>query len=149
MPANHAASLSFTYPDERQARIIANSIAVEVGRLDDDRTGVSVSRDESTVSVVINARDLVGLRAGINSWTRLVDVAEGVDGVAAEFDTGSGSLDNFANSGWVDTNDNYDRVDSNDNYDRVDNGDNCGGVDNDVNTDRVANDDDFDDDSSV
>ena len=72
----HRSSLAFSYDDERRARTVAESVAVEVGEIDDDRSGARVSRDGRTVSVAVDAADLVALRAGCNSWLRLVSVAE-------------------------------------------------------------------------
>jgi KEOPS complex subunit Pcc1 len=77
-PRAHTASLSFTYPDERRARIVEQSVAVEVGDIDDARSQATVVRDGDTVEVTVHASDLVALRAGINSWTRMVGVAEDV-----------------------------------------------------------------------
>jgi KEOPS complex subunit Pcc1 len=82
-PRAHTASLSFDYPDERRAQIVERSVTVEVGDIDDARSGATVSRDGETVEVTIRASDLVALRAGLNSWTRMVGVAEDV-AVAAE-----------------------------------------------------------------
>lgn len=80
----HTASLSFDYPDERRARIVEQSVAVEVGDIDDARSQATVARDGVTVEVTVHASDLVALRAGINSWTRMVGVAEDVaSGVAS------------------------------------------------------------------
>lgn len=87
----HTASLSFTYPDERRARVVERSVAVEVGDIDDARSGATVARETDTVEVTVHASDLVALRAGINSWTRMVGVAEDV-AVAAESKGTSRSL---------------------------------------------------------
>lgn len=87
MPENgddhdHTALLTFPYPAERRARDVHDAVAVEVGEVDDDRSRATVSRDGLTVEVRIRARDLVALRAGTNTWARLVGVAEDVAGVA-------------------------------------------------------------------
>ena len=78
----HSATLSFVYPDEASACVVADAVAVEQDELDDDRAGAAVALRDRTVEVTVDASDLVALRAGINSWTRLVDVAERTDGVA-------------------------------------------------------------------
>ncbi|WP_394337322.1 KEOPS complex subunit Pcc1 [Halalkaliarchaeum desulfuricum] len=78
----HSATLSFVYPDEEAARLVADAVVVEQDELDDDRAGATVARTDRTVEVTVDASDLVALRAGINSWVRLVDVAERADGVA-------------------------------------------------------------------
>ncbi len=72
----HRASLRFDYLDERRARIVARSVGVEVGEIDADRSGATVERDGDAVVVRVAAADLVALRAGLNTWTRLVSVAE-------------------------------------------------------------------------
>jgi KEOPS complex subunit Pcc1 len=76
--APHSLSLQFEYDAERRARIVERSIRVEVGEIDDDRSTASVDREDRTVRVRIDAADLVALRAGANTWHRLVDVAESV-----------------------------------------------------------------------
>ncbi|ELZ91902.1 rpo operon protein [Haloferax mucosum ATCC BAA-1512] len=84
----HSASLEFDYPDERRARTVERSVAVEVGEIDDARSGARVRREGRTVVVTVEAGDLVALRAGVNSWIRLVETAETV---AAASDTRSQS----------------------------------------------------------
>ncbi|QLG60443.1 KEOPS complex subunit Pcc1 [Halorarum salinum] len=79
----HGAVLRFPYPDQRRARDVHDAVAVEVGEVDDDRSRATVSRDGSTVAVRIRARDLVALRAGTNTWARLVGVAEDAIDAAA------------------------------------------------------------------
>ena len=76
--AAHEADLSFSYPDERRARLVADAVSVEVGEIADERSRATVSRDGARVDVTVRASDLVALRAGVNTWTRLVDVAETV-----------------------------------------------------------------------
>ena len=82
MTDTHSATLSFVYPDEASARTVAAAVAVEQDELDDDRAGAAVARTDRAVEITVDASDLVALRAGINSWTRLVDVAERADEVA-------------------------------------------------------------------
>jgi KEOPS complex subunit Pcc1 len=74
----HAVSLSFDYDDERRARLVADAVAVETGEIDDDRSTATVARDGHTLHVDVFARDLVALRAGANTWLRLVATAEDV-----------------------------------------------------------------------
>jgi KEOPS complex subunit Pcc1 len=71
----HAAVLRFP-SDERRARIVAAAVGVEEGEIADDRARASVRRDGATVEVRVAAADLTALRAGCNSWTRMVAVAE-------------------------------------------------------------------------
>ncbi|WP_435186292.1 KEOPS complex subunit Pcc1 [Halobellus sp. EA9] len=91
--AEHAAAVDFVYDDERRARTVAESVGVEVGEIADDRSRADVSREGAVVSVDVAAADLVALRAGLNTWVRLVDVAEGV---AADADAAGGSTDETA-----------------------------------------------------
>jgi KEOPS complex subunit Pcc1 len=74
----HTASLDFDYDTERRARLVERSVGVEVGEIDDDRSRASIARDGRTLTVDVVAADLVALRAGVNTWTRLVAVAEEV-----------------------------------------------------------------------
>ncbi|WP_049934886.1 KEOPS complex subunit Pcc1 [Haloplanus natans] len=76
--APHTLSLRFEYDAERRARIVERSVRVEVGEIDDGRSTAAVDRKERTVRVRVGAADLVALRAGANTWLRLVDVAEAV-----------------------------------------------------------------------
>lgn len=76
--ATHTASLSFSYDSAEVAATVADAIAVEVGEIDDDRAAATVDRDDETVTVRVLSSDLVALRAGTNSWARLVSVAESI-----------------------------------------------------------------------
>jgi len=75
-PRAHETVLSFQYPSERRARLVDDALAPEVGEIDDARSAATVSRDGDAVRVRVVADDLVALRAGINSWSRLIEVAE-------------------------------------------------------------------------
>ena len=75
---DHRTTLSFEYPGEPRARIVADALAPEVGELDESRSRATVSRDGPVVRVRVTAADLVALRAGMASWSRLVAVAERV-----------------------------------------------------------------------
>ncbi len=77
-PRAHETVLSFQYSAERRARLVADALAPEVGEIDDARSAATVSHNGITVRVRVVADDLVALRAGINSWSRLVEVAERV-----------------------------------------------------------------------
>lgn len=72
----HVFELVFEYPAEEWARIVEQSVNQEVGEIDGDRTRATVHRDGNAVVVRGRAEDLVGLRAGTNTWTSLVSVAE-------------------------------------------------------------------------
>jgi KEOPS complex subunit Pcc1 len=71
----HDCHLSVSLPDEPRARLVERALAVEVGEIDDARSGATVARDGETVSVRVTADDLVALRAGLNTWTRFLDTA--------------------------------------------------------------------------
>jgi len=73
---DHESVLEFDYPDAQRAARVARSVRVEAGDVDGDRTDVCVERDGATVVVTVTAADLVALRAGLNTWTALVGVAE-------------------------------------------------------------------------
>lgn len=77
----HAATLTLPCADEPTARRLAAAVAVEAGGIDDDRSRASVARDGTTVAVELQARDHTALRAGLNTWTRLLDVASQVGAV--------------------------------------------------------------------
>ncbi|WP_267642784.1 KEOPS complex subunit Pcc1 [Haloarchaeobius amylolyticus] len=86
MPSfSHETTLEFTYDSDAVARIVERSVAQEVGEIEGDRSTTTLSRTGDTVTVVVEAADLVALRAGVNTWIRLVEVAETVHdcGVAA------------------------------------------------------------------
>ena len=74
----HAATLTLPCTDEPAARRLAAAVAVEAGAIDDDRSRASVSRADATVTVELRARDHTALRAGLNTWARLLDVASQV-----------------------------------------------------------------------
>jgi len=76
--APHTLSLRFAYDTERRARIVERGVRVEVGETDDDRSTARVEREGRVVRVRVGAADLVALRAGANTWLRLLDVAEAV-----------------------------------------------------------------------
>ncbi|MFB6172961.1 MAG: KEOPS complex subunit Pcc1 [Haloarculaceae archaeon] len=77
----HGTTLSFAYRTSTVARLVERSVRPEVGEIEGDRTSATVSREGDTVTVEIEAADLVALRAGLNTWLSLVSVAERVGGV--------------------------------------------------------------------
>jgi len=87
----HALTVEFEYATERRARTVADSIRVETDEVPDDRSRASVDCDGRVVAVDVVAADLVALRAGANTWLRLVGVAEDVASAAAERRAGVGS----------------------------------------------------------
>jgi len=72
------AILSFEYPTAERALRIERSLRPEIGDIEGDRTAARLDRDGAGIALSITADDLVALRAGINTWSTLVGVAEGV-----------------------------------------------------------------------
>lgn len=79
----HEAVLEFSYTDADRARIVERSVRQEVDDIAGDRTRATVDREGRHVDVTITASDLVALRAGVNTWTTLVRVAERSAGATA------------------------------------------------------------------
>jgi len=77
---DHDAVLAVDYDDPQQAHRVERALAPEIDDIDGDRTWVRLDREGATVEVRVAAADLVGLRAGLNSWLSLVSVAETVGG---------------------------------------------------------------------
>jgi KEOPS complex subunit Pcc1 len=71
-----SADLRFDYAGEPRARTVEQSVAREAGDIDGDRTRAAVSREGRTVVVAVHADDPTALRAGLNTWCSLVEVAE-------------------------------------------------------------------------
>lgn len=76
----HEATLSYDFETADLARTVERSVRREVGEIDGDRSRASLDRSGGTLSVVVEARDLTALRAGLNTWATLVSVAERVAG---------------------------------------------------------------------
>lgn len=76
VPGPHRTTFSLGYPKEDRARIVARSLSLEIGEIDDDRSHTEVYRDGCVVHVEVGAKDLVALRAAMNSWLSLASVAE-------------------------------------------------------------------------
>ncbi|WP_138796945.1 KEOPS complex subunit Pcc1 [Halostella sp. PRR32] len=72
----HETTLAFDYASPERARIVERSVCQEVGEIAGDRSTTTVSRTAATVTVTVEASDLVALRAGLNTWLSLVDAAE-------------------------------------------------------------------------
>jgi Uncharacterized protein conserved in archaea len=75
-PGPHSIELGFEFSTTGRAETISAAVQVEVNEVDDSRATASVTRQGTTVVVEIEANDLHALRAGINSWTRLISTAE-------------------------------------------------------------------------
>ncbi|OLZ41638.1 KEOPS complex Pcc1-like subunit [Natrinema saccharevitans] len=74
--AAHEATLEFEYDRPSRAALVAESVAREIGEIDDDRSRTTLERTDSRVLVEIDADDVVALRAALNTWFSLIDVAE-------------------------------------------------------------------------
>jgi KEOPS complex subunit Pcc1 len=77
----HRAELVFDYDTPGRARLLARSVGQEVDEIEGDRTRATVEACGTSVVVDVAADDLVALRAGINTWSTLVEVAERVAAV--------------------------------------------------------------------
>ncbi|MFB6137543.1 MAG: KEOPS complex subunit Pcc1 [Halobacteriaceae archaeon] len=80
----HAATFSLSCRDTERASVVASAVAQEAGEIADERSGAAVECDGETVRVTVTAADLVGLRAGANTWTGLLDVAVTVAGLPGD-----------------------------------------------------------------
>ena len=72
----HSVELGFEFSTTERAETVGAAVQVEVNEVEDSRATASVTRQGPMVMVEIQAADLHALRAGINSWTRLIDTAE-------------------------------------------------------------------------
>lgn len=86
---DHEAVLTFAYDDEtpdpaERARRVERAVRPEVGEIAGDRTRAALDREDGTVRVRVDAADLVALRAGLNTWSTLVRVAEAVDAAGSD-----------------------------------------------------------------
>jgi len=80
---DHWAALSFEYVTPESARCVQRSVELEADDIEGDRTRASVTRDGHRLTVRIDAADLVALRAGLNTWLSLIDVAEQCGGAVS------------------------------------------------------------------
>ena len=74
----HTAELQFQYGTARSAELVATAIGQEIDEIDGDRASAALSHDGSRLTIEVDAADLVALRAGLNTWGTLVEVAEQV-----------------------------------------------------------------------
>lgn len=72
----HDAFLTAEYDDQHRARLIERSLRPEIEDLADERSWTTLSRSGATLSIRIEATDLVALRAAANTWLTLLDVTE-------------------------------------------------------------------------
>jgi len=73
---DHETLLLLTYTDPERARRVERAITPEVGDIDDERSRTRLDREAAELTLTIEARDLVALRAAANTWLSLVSVAE-------------------------------------------------------------------------
>ena len=79
----HVAEFSLTYSAVEDAVRVEGAIRPEVGDIAGDRTRVRLERDGPTLTITVEADDLVALRAGLNTWLSLAEVAERASGAAS------------------------------------------------------------------
>lgn len=72
----HDTLLTVDYDDQHRARLVERSLRPEVADLADERSWTTLSRSGATLSIRIEATDLVALRAAANTWLTLLDVVE-------------------------------------------------------------------------
>jgi len=72
----HTAEIRFQFDTPAIAELVAEAVGQELGEIDGDRATASISRERSRLSVEITADDLVALRAALNTWGTLLEVAE-------------------------------------------------------------------------
>jgi KEOPS complex subunit Pcc1 len=72
----HGLTLTAAYDDPDRARTIERGLAEEVDEIDDDRSRTTLDRDETHLTITVDAADPVALRAAGNTWMALLSVAE-------------------------------------------------------------------------
>lgn len=82
----HETSLSLSYPGSETASRIEAALQPEAGDIAGDRTAVAIERSGEELTLVIQAKDPVALRAGLNTWLGFVEVAEAIESVGEQFD---------------------------------------------------------------
>lgn len=82
--SSHDATLEFEYETPSRARLVAESVTREIGEIDDERSRTTIERDGSRVAIEIDAADVIALRAALNTWFTLVDIAERTADVGEE-----------------------------------------------------------------
>ena len=80
--SSHEATLEFDYESPARASIIAESVSREIGEIDDERSQTTIARDGRVVEIRIDAADGIALRAALNTWFTLIDVAERTAAIA-------------------------------------------------------------------
>lgn len=78
MAVVHRTVFRFEYADPERAQLVQRSLKPELDDIDGERTTATLSRDGAVLTLTVEARDLVALRAGCNTWATLTNVAEAV-----------------------------------------------------------------------
>ncbi|ELY70631.1 KEOPS complex subunit Pcc1 [Natrinema versiforme] len=81
--SSHDATLEFDYETASRADLVAESVAREIGEIDDERSQTTIDREGTRISIEIDADDIIALRAALNTWFSLIDVAERTADVGA------------------------------------------------------------------
>lgn len=76
MSSPHDTTLDATYASADLAKTIEASLRQESGEIDDARSRTLIERTDGTLSIEIQAADIVALRAAVNTWLSLLSVAE-------------------------------------------------------------------------
>ncbi|OIB58693.1 KEOPS complex subunit Pcc1 [Natrialba sp. SSL1] len=79
----HETTLEFEYDQPSRARIVAESVAREIGEIDDERSQTTIEHEGAVVIVRIEAADVIALRAAVNTWLSLLGVAEQTAAIGA------------------------------------------------------------------
>lgn len=74
----HTAELCFRYDTPETAGCVASAVSQELSEIDGDRATARLSLEATQLLIEVDADDLVALRAGLNTWSTLVEVAETV-----------------------------------------------------------------------
>ena len=74
----HTATFTRSYHQSATTSVITQRLRQEVGEIADARGQASIEQTETQLIISVEAADLTALRAGINTWLRLVTVAESV-----------------------------------------------------------------------
>jgi KEOPS complex subunit Pcc1 len=83
-PSSHEATLIFNYETPENSRLVERAIEGELNEIDGNRTQATLTRDSRSISIRVTADDLVALRAGLNTWSTLVEVAESTGDVVGQ-----------------------------------------------------------------
>jgi len=77
--------LEIDFENPRDAKIVLGSIKPEISGSPSDRTSVSVDIRDSTLKIVINAKDTASFRASLNSYLRWIKLSKEVINLENEY----------------------------------------------------------------